>query len=210
MSHRFSSDRNYNNEQIDLDFIAGDGDNSDEEISSIGKRRRNRVQVHSQSIELANHRIINLRNKLRDLQDDITELNHQIGEAKAEKETLISEHMHVMNELDNIKDLKTTCVDQINTLMAEVNQGMRNITDPLENQVKSVLNLCQNAINAKLIPELQKIEKMGVDKCKICLTDDINICFISCGHTSCASCAIRMDNCHICRAFIIETQNIYL
>lgn len=163
-----------------------------------------------QSVDLANHRLTNLQAKLKDLKDDITELNHQIDEVKAEKEMLIIEHKNVMNELDNIKDLKTTCLDQINNLFSEVNNKIREITNPLENNVRTIMSTCQNVIQGRLIPELQKIEKMGIDKCKICLSEDIDVCFVPCGHTSCAGCAIKMDNCHMCRAFINETQNIYI
>lgn len=48
-------------------------------------------------------------------------------------------------------------------------------------------------------------------KCRICLEKDVQVAFISCGHTLCCkSCAAKLNNCCICLKRINGTMRIYL
>lgn len=47
--------------------------------------------------------------------------------------------------------------------------------------------------------------------CNVCLTDDVAIVFLPCGHAcSCAGCARKLDKCPICRQPIKATVRVYI
>lgn len=58
------------------------------------------------------------------------------------------------------------------------------------------------------------IKTMNVDNdrmlCKICLEEEISICFIPCGHVSCRKCVLSLKNkCPICRVSFFKIVKMY-
>ena len=154
------------------------------------KRKRS---PDKQIADLIRRRNGNLTKKLQDLKEQNDLLLIQVEEAKSEKAKLEIEYQNVTNELDNVKDLKYNCISKLNELMSDVSKKIYEVTGPIENQVRTAFSACQNAINGQLIPEIKKIEKIGIDKCKVCLDKEIDSCLIPCGHTCCQDCGIKMD-----------------
>ena len=46
--------------------------------------------------------------------------------------------------------------------------------------------------------------------CKICLTKDVEMVFLPCGHLACEFCGHRVSDCHICRKLIQKKHKIFL
>lgn len=76
------------------------------------------------------------------------------------------------------------------------------------NQVKIKIN----NLNQQLIKLENSINNIQDNKCKICYTNNINICLIPCGHTYCSTCIDTSNNCYcfLCRKEIFSKQKIYI
>lgn len=77
------------------------------------------------------------------------------------------------------------------------------------------LNTGEQFLNQKKICETDYNKKtINVDNdrmlCKICLEEEISICFIPCGHVSCRKCVLSLKNkCAICRASFFKIVKMY-
>lgn len=216
--HRFSREapslENYDLVLNDLDDMDSDSNvDEDDIIASVygdGIPKKRKRSTDKQIADLLRHRNGNLTKKLKILKEQNESLVLQVEEAKSEKTKFEAEYRNVTNELDRVKDLKFSCISRLNEIMSDVSKKIYEVTNPIENQVRTAFGACQNAINGQLIPEIQKIEKIGIDKCKVCMDEEIEACLIPCGHTCCAGCAVKMDNCHMCRGVIADVQNVFL
>ena len=57
----------------------------------------------------------------------------------------------------------------------------------------------------------QPSETGGDLKCKLCLTEPLEIMVLPCSHiTSCSSCILHLQFCVVCRGRIVETKRVYI
>ena len=62
--------------------------------------------------------------------------------------------------------------------------------------------------NAKLI--ICKKKQSNILECPICFSNNINMCFVPCGHTFCSKCVKDITQCYLCNQEIFLKQKIFI
>ena len=98
----------------------------------------------------------------------------------------------------------------INIIKQFENNNIHDLNKQLETKDKIIDDL-KNKLEDKdiIIDDLNKQNK-EINKCSICLINNISICCIPCGHTYCNYCINKTNNCYICRSNIINKIKIYI
>lgn len=110
-----------------------------------------------------------------------------------------------------------------------VNRGLQDLDDVLENGITSIYgytdldmlvkydqqqNIKKNALIAdneiinKLIKENNDLKDLIT--CKICLSNEVNVAALPCGHCYCETCFKEIVNCSVCRTYIRCKSNMFL
>merc|ERR1712196_89182 len=128
------------------------------------------------------------------------------------------EFMKLRNEVTQAKKDRNSFHESF-VLMAKENKEMKQYLDQEQKRLRS----CQKALDkAKMQVKLQKAklkhqekaDASDVFRCEICCDRTKSVVFVPCGHTCCKICSskimkMRTKKCHICRAKISKTHEVY-
>ena len=166
-----------------------------------------------------------MRNDIMEKQENLNMLENQIKENISSERNLLHEwQTQLENDRHNLLLEQNQFTNEVtaynsntvekNHMVAELRATVNSLKEE-NNEVKKELSDMKidydglSVDKNTLEQELENVKR--VTECKVCLCDVVSVVFSPCGHVcTCENCAVRVENCPLCRSNIIMRSRIYL
>lgn len=180
------------------------------DVFEIIKKANNDINFIYENIDLLDKKLLEYNNYKKNCEESINLLQNFYSSVKNLSSIIENNHL-VFNKLNININVNDHSIDQIKSslesLLQEINENINNINIELNSHNKKIFsfkNLLLKCINYDNTKNYKNI-------CTICLSNKINTCLNTCGHTFCSSCTEKMNNkCAICRKKIESKIKIFI
>ncbi len=195
--------------QTKLETLSSENQSKTAETESL----RYRIERMQQQLEIAekNHNLT-LRHaaEIRDFalkeKADREKLAHQLSGAENESFRLQSQLQDESSRRSSLEKQSERIRALVKNAFEETNRWQENVTFVLDRFDKSLSNIDQKHQRLRDAMQRHKREasESQVQKCIMCVSNPISVCYVPCGHRSvCPACDV-MEQCPVCRGYIRE------
>ena len=143
-----------------------------------------------------------LNNNFNDDNNYYNEMNNQLNN--------IINNNNINNNYDNVLNDNRLRELIFEVIQNNVNNQMNDLAQAAHDAAEALPPVVEQGAAAAEEPEYEDVtEDRQLNKCSICLENNVAVIF-NCGHVcSCHSCSRRIDECPICRAVITRRQRMF-
>lgn len=207
--NRLNEQYNQKNKTLYNNILDSDIDNmlnfNEQNVSQMINDIINEIDIIHKNIDTLNKKINEYNGYKKDCEETINFLT-KFFKSHTNLISKIERYPNLQNDLSLDNGIKIE-------LKLKLENLLENIIDHIEN-IESEIKKHNDKINIfkKFILKCINIDNKNYHNiCTICLSNKINICLNSCGHTFCSSCVDKMnDKCGMCRSSIISKIKMFI
>jgi hypothetical protein len=193
-----------------------------QEDDAIDENEKNEIEDTDKLNKIATEitkKIVTTRNKLKEINNEIKNKKETLSKCKELRTNFTNTYKELFALLIKNESVIHDDVNFTETLIGEtyiIEENSKTELQKLEEKKADVLKLL-STLNEFVI-QATKTEmcnddisgaQQSVNKCGICIENNIGYAFNPCGHTICASCAGNVFTCHICRTRVVNKIKLF-